>query len=212
MFARLTGKIDEIRPSSLVLDVGGVGYLVTCSGRTLAHVGGVGEFARLHIETHVREDAINLYGFVDQVEQAWFNLLTTVQGVGARVAMNILSACTSDQMAMAIGAQDKTIFTHADGVGPKLATRIITELKDKVPEGMMGPISLTPSKPTKQKGKDEIKNISVSVDGDVLSALVNLGYGRAEAFSALMRVKSDAPDVQDVGTLIRLTLAELGRG
>ncbi len=212
MFARLNGIVDTITDHSVILDVSGVGYLVTCSRATLSRLSQGGP-ARLFIETQVREDAINLYGFMAAEEQAWFRLLTTVQGVGARVGMSILSAVSLADMGMAIAAQDQTIFTRADGVGPKLATRIVTELKSKIPESFMH-ISATPAKgragtaPARGEGAG-----SAGPESDALSALVNLGYGRAEAFAALMRVKAEGgaedPDGMSVSQMIRLALAEL---
>ncbi|MDD3371927.1 MAG: Holliday junction ATP-dependent DNA helicase RuvA, partial [Alphaproteobacteria bacterium] len=127
MIGKLSGIIDSVSGAQLILDVQGVGYVVTCSARTLRNVGAVGEAASLRIETQVREDAINLFGFADGEEQDWFRLLTTVQGVGARVALSILSVVSPDQLGHAIAAQDKTVLTQADGVGPKLALPLVTE-------------------------------------------------------------------------------------
>jgi holliday junction DNA helicase RuvA len=212
MFARLTGTIDTVHTNTVILDVGGVGYLVACSSRTLSRLGQPGSVARLHIETQVREDAINLFGFFDAEEQSWFKLLTTVQGVGARVAMNILSACEPGQLHMAIGAQDRAVLTQADGVGPKLATRIVTELKDKVPEFSLGHVA-----PLPLNGRAGAKPATEAAraDADAVSALINLGYGRAEAFAAVMRAKSaleqNNEPVQNASDLIRLSLKELGQ-
>ncbi len=225
MFARLTGRIDDIMGTTVIVDVGGVGYLVSCSGATRAALPGVGESVRLYIETHVREDAINLYGFINRTEQEWFRLLLTVQGVGARVALNILSACTPDRLALALMSQDKSIVSAADGVGPKLATRILTELKDKVPptsdfsvsKTVMGNETVRQSTNAKTI-KSEVSsshNHETDIGADVISALVNLGYTRADAFSAWMRVR-DAADVVagdvSVGDYIRLALTELSKG
>ena len=127
---------------SIILDVNGVGYVVTCSARTLRKIGPNKSPASLLIETHVREDAINLFGFADQAEQDWFRLLTTVQGVGAKVALGILSSIGPDELAQVIAAQDKAALTQADGVGPKLALRLVTELKDKVPAFMAQAVPL----------------------------------------------------------------------
>lgn len=222
MFARLTGRIDEIMGTTVIVDVGGVGYLVSCSGATRAALPGVGEAVRLYIETHVREDAINLYGFINRTEQEWFRLLLTVQGVGARVALNILSACAPDRLALALMSQDKSIVSAADGVGPKLATRILTELKDKVPQTSGLSLSKTAMDETVSQSKNvkAVKGAGVSpalrdIGADVISALVNLGYTRADAFSAWMRVR-DAADVVagdvSVGDYIRLALTELSKG
>ncbi len=204
MFAKLTGVIDFIEGASLILDVQGVGYLVSASGRTLGRIGGRGDAVSLLIETSVREDAIQLYGFCDRLEQGWFRLLTKVQGVGAKAALAILSACPPESLPNVIAAQDKAALTQADGVGPKLATRILTELKDKAGDlnfsGDAPMASAAANKsPSDMAGGEEGRAMD-----DALSALVNLGYGRADAFAALSKVKQSNPDVaQDVSALIR---------
>lgn len=197
MIGKLTGIIDSITGQTLVLDVHGVGYVVNVGMRTLAALGPVGTEARVAIETIVREDAITLYGFADAHEQFWFKTLTTVQGVGPRVALSILSACSPDQVALAIGAKDSSLLTRADGVGPKLATRIVMELKDKAGIGMgMGaalPANMSSVVAQSPKGKKTVvaANTSPAPQNDAgriedaVSALVNLGYGRAEAFQAV---------------------------
>jgi len=181
MIARLTGKIAHIGLNDMIIDVTGVGYLVSVSSRTLAHAGSVGEHITLLIDTHVREDNISLYGFADQEEKDWFKRLCTVQGVGARVALAILSTSPPDQLHIAVAAQDKAAFSRADGVGPKLATRIVTELKDKIAK-----LDLAPAK----AGAATItRNTAAAPQGgqanDAVSALVNLGYGRSDAFRAV---------------------------
>jgi len=202
MIGKLSGRIDSVSGSHVILDVGGVGYVVSCSARTLRNIGAVGDATSLRIETHVREDAINLYGFADVVEQDWFRLLTTVQGVGAKVALAILGSLSPEQLAQAIMAQDKAAMTQADGVGPKLALRLVTELKDKVPAFMNSPMRLaagaTPSV------------LPPSLAGDALSALMNLGYRRVEAFAAVAAVSQRNPAAK-LDDLIRLSLAELSR-
>lgn len=201
MFAKLTGLIDHIEGSSLILDVQGVGYLVSCSGRSLNRIGGKGDAVSLLIETSVREDAIQLYGFCDKLEQDWFRLLTKVQGVGAKAALAILSACPPESLPNVIAAQDKAALTQADGVGPKLANRILTELKDKA-----GSLSFSGGE-TASSGANQATQPADQGGGamdDALSALVNLGYGRAEAFTALSKVKQANEDIaQDVSSLIR---------
>ena len=132
MIAKLTGILDSIGDDWAVIDVGGVGYLVFCSTRTLAQLPGTGEAVSFVIETHIREDHIHLYGFLDQAEREWFKLLTTVQGVGAKVGLGIQSVLGPRELTDAILAQDKGMITRAPGVGPKVATRLLTELKDKV--------------------------------------------------------------------------------
>jgi Holliday junction DNA helicase RuvA len=202
MIGKLSGKIDSVSGSQVIIDVAGVGYVVTCSARTLRAAGNVGDAVMLRIETHVREDAINLYGFADGVEQDWFRLLTTVQGVGAKVALAILGSMSPEQLMQAIAAQDKHTMTQADGVGPKLALRLVTELKDKVPAFMTSPLRLASS--------DVATAIPPSLAGDALSALVNLGYRRAEAFNAVAAVSARSPAAK-LDELIRLSLGELSR-
>ncbi len=201
MIGKLTGTLDNVSGSHVLLDVNGVGYLVTCSARTLRNMGPLKSPVSLRIETQVREDAINLFGFGDAEEQDWFRLLTTVQGVGAKVALAILGTLAPDQLAHVIAAQDKAAITQADGVGPKLGLRIVTELKDKVPAFIAKPVSLhaVPS-----------GDMPASAMGDAVSALVNLGYRRAEAFGAVSSAARQKPDAK-LDELIRLSLAELSR-
>jgi Holliday junction DNA helicase RuvA len=204
MIGKLSGLIDSVSGSHLILDVNGVGYVVTCSARTLRQVGAVKTAVSLLIETQVREDAINLFGFADIEEQDWFKLLTTVQGVGAKVALGILGTLAPEQLANVIAAQDKAALTQADGVGPKLALRLVTELKDKVPAFMSGTVSL---RAAKDSGGGAIPNSAAS---DAVSALINLGYRRAEAFAAVANVSRQNP-VAKIDELIRLSLSELSR-
>ncbi len=132
MIARLRGRLDTIGDDHAVIDVGGVGYLVVCSANTLAALPGAGEAVDLHVETQLRTESITLYGFKDPAERAWFRLLQTVQGVGARVALAVLSILTPEQLARALAAQDKAALTRASGVGPRLAGRIMSELRDRL--------------------------------------------------------------------------------
>lgn len=208
MIGRLKGIIEEISGNTLVLDVGGVGYVVQAGARTMGAIGSVGEAATLNIETIVREDAITLYGFADKSEQAWFKTLTTVQGVGPKVALSILSACTPDQLSLAVGAKDHAILTRADGVGPKLAQRIVMELKDKkiaLPANLPHPP--TGTKKTKI-ANDSIDTTAANIFEDAVSALVNLGYGRSEAYQAVNAVMQKS-DTNDIGALITQSLKEM---
>jgi Holliday junction DNA helicase RuvA len=204
MIGKLNGMVDGVAGSQVLLDVNGVGYVVTCSARTLRQIGPAKSAASLRVETHVREDAINLYGFIDAEEQDWFRLLTTVQGVGAKVALAILSAVAPGQIAQVIAAQDKSALTQADGVGPKLALRIVTELKDKIPAFMAasGAANIT---------SIDAKSAGDAVSTDATSALINLGYRRAEAFGAVATAARQKPGAK-LDELIRLSLAELSRG
>lgn len=205
MIGKLSGIIDSFATGHLILDVQGVGYLVHASQRTLGRVGQKGEPASLLIETNVREDAITLYGFADAAEQEWFKLLTSVQGVGAKAGLAILSVCPPDKISLAIAAQDKAILTQADGVGPKLATRILTELKDKAANMDLSPKG--EGTPANFKDLSQVEEGASSVDQDAVSALINLGYARADAYQAVIRAKDKANDnLQD---LIRIALKEL---
>ncbi|MBV9686571.1 MAG: Holliday junction branch migration protein RuvA, partial [Alphaproteobacteria bacterium] len=177
MIASLAGIVEHIEPDTAVIDVGGVGYLAFCSTRTIGRLPPAGSSARLLIETHVREDHIHLYGFIDAAERDWFRLLTTVQGVGARLALSILSAVAPEKLGLAILAQDKAVLTQAEGVGPRLAARIVNELRDK-----LGSIA-TSATPSFAALPNEPLNGS-GVTAEAVSALENLGVGRTEAVGA----------------------------
>lgn len=212
MIGKLSGIIDYFDTNSLILDVGGVGYVVLASSRTLSSIGQVGDAASLLITTNVREDAITLYGFADALEKQWFALLTSVQGVGAKAGMAILAACPADQLGFAIAAQDKAALTRAAGVGPKLATRILTELKDKAGkiDISVGAQVVTASKSSKEGSVQVSENFGV--DQDAVSALTNLGYSSSDAYKAVMAAQEKANDNEtDAGlqSIIRLALQEL---
>ncbi|MBV8397540.1 MAG: Holliday junction branch migration protein RuvA [Acetobacteraceae bacterium] len=200
MIARLTGRIEGIDEGRCVVDVNGVGYLVQASTRTLAVLPQPPAPARLLIETHVRDDAIVLYGFADPAERDWFRLLTTVQGVGAKVALGILSALSPSELAGAIAAGDRGSLTRAPGVGAKLAVRLLSELRDRA-RAMPAGAGLTIP-------------VSVPAGGvadDALSALVNLGYRRPEAQPAVARVVERLGDQAGIDAVIRDSLKELAR-
>ena len=207
MIGKLSGIVDSVATDHLILDVQGVGYQVYCSPRTLGNAHAA-EPMSLLIDTHVREDHIHLYGFASAAEQQWFRSLTSVQGVGAKVGMAILGVCPPDKLGFIIAAQDKAAISQADGVGPKLAVRIVTELKDKAAK-----IDLSPAAATKGAKVVSIDQPSApaSVDNDAVSALVNLGYARADAYQAVMQAKTKANDNEagDIGAMIRLALKEL---
>lgn len=207
MIAKLKGLVDSVGEGHAVIDVGGVGYMVFCASRTLSAMPPVGEAVSLAIETHVREDHIHLYGFTSEIEKNAFLLVTKVQGVGTKVALAILSVLSPDQIAQAVAAQDKAPFNRAAGVGPKLAARIVTELKDKV-----GGIALAPALPSKPKAKGAKQTAEDTAAGlvdDAVSALVNLGYGRADAFGAVSRVIHTEGDTLTLDALIKAGLKEL---
>ena len=198
MIAKLSGILDRAGPDGVVVDVGGVGYLVFCSPRTLRQLPGEGEAVRLVVETHVREDHIHLYGFIDEAERGIYRLLTTVQGVGAKLALAILGALSPDALVAAIVAQDRTALTQADGVGPKLATRIVIELRDKL-GGLPLASSPEPGAPPPLDG----------AAADAVSALVNLGYRRVDAFGAVARAARKIDGEAKLDALIRGGLKEL---
>ncbi|MBW8727800.1 MAG: Holliday junction branch migration protein RuvA [Inquilinus limosus] len=204
MIARLRGLLDSAGADHAVIDCNGVGYLVFCSRRTLGLLGGPREAVALHIETHVREDHIHLYGFADTAERDWFRILTTVQGVGAKVALAILSVLSPDQVATAIAAGDKAMLARAEGVGPKLAARIASELKDKV-----GGIALGPAVAAFHTGGALAAPAEAGAAADAVSALVNLGYGRAEAFAAVARAGGRLGPEATVSAIIPAALREL---
>ena len=201
MIAKLTGRLDSAGNDWAILDVGGVGYLVFCSRRTLTALGQAGAAAALLVDTHVREDHIHLYGFATKAEQDWFRLLLTVQGVGGRVALAVLSALSADELAQAIAAQDRTMLSRADGVGPKLASRIALELKDKAAGlAMGGALAASAALATP---------VTAGPLADAVSALVNLGYRRAEAYSAVVAARGQLGEATDTAALIRGGLKEL---
>jgi Holliday junction DNA helicase RuvA len=203
MIAKLTGKVDQTGEGFVVIDVNGVGYIVFCSNRTLSILADKIGVISVIVETHVREDHIHLYGFADEIEQLCFRLLLTVQGVGAKVCLGILSALSPDNLMQAITAQDQTIITRAPGVGPKLATRIISELKDKI-----GNITVNFSE-TAELGYEIDKSDKKEFVEDAVSALVNLGYGRSEVFRAVHQVLAKVAHNPSVEELIKKGLSEL---
>ena len=208
MIAKLTGIVDSTGTDWVVLDVNGVGYLLSCSNRTLSRMA-VGERASLVVETFIREERIVLHGFGDQAEREWFKLLTTIQGVGARLALSILGVLDPDQLTRAIASQDKTALVRADGVGPKVAARNLNELKDKVGNLALGPAA-TAGAPAGKGAPAAVPGASPAL-ADAVSALVNLGYGRSEAFGAVVAAGRVLGDDAGVSDLIRQGLKELSQ-
>ena len=206
MIATLAGKIIRTNDESVIIDVNGVGYLVFCSTKTLEAVSQKKEIISLLVETHVREDHIHLYGFFEEAEQNCFKILTTVQGVGAKVALGILSAWSPDKLVNAISAGDKNLITKAPGVGPKLAARIITELKDKMGSIYQSQIVANHDQKFIKKKVDE------GVISDVISALENLGYQRVNAYTASLAAAERLGDSVSLQVLIREALSELSTG
>jgi Holliday junction DNA helicase RuvA len=205
MIGKLSGVIDSFGDDYLILDVNGVGYVVTCSSRTLQRLPARGELASLAIETQVREDAIRLFGFTSDAERDWFRLLQSVQGVGAKVALALLGILSAGELATAIGTQDKASVARAPGVGPKLAARIVAELKDKAPAlAAVDPVV------ARLAGEDGAKSARRPVQ-DAISALVNLGYGRPQAAAAVAASLSALGESAEAAALIRRGLKELAQ-
>ncbi|MGE3148035.1 MAG: Holliday junction branch migration protein RuvA [Pseudorhodoplanes sp.] len=205
MIGKLKGVIDAYGEDYVVLDVHGVGYLVHCSARTLQSLPAPGEAATLSIETYVREDQIRLFGFQSDLDREWFRLLQTVQGVGAKVALAILGALKPADLANAIAMRDKAAVQRTPGVGPKVAERIVTELKDKAPAFS----ALDPAVVHLAGSVDE-KRAPLPVL-DAVSALVNLGYGQPQAAAAIAAAQAQAGEGAETKQLIRLGLKELSK-
>jgi len=204
MIGKLKGTIEELGEDYVLVDVHGVCYVAYCSGRTLSKLGSVGEACILFIETYVREDQIRLFGFTTALEREWFNILQTVQGVGAKVALALLSTLTPAELANAIALQDRAAVSRAPGVGPKVAVRIMTELKNKAPAfaGEAANIGL----------KQELgEGVAAAPVADAVSALTNLGYSRDQAANAVAAAMKLAGEGADSAKLIRLGLKELAR-
>ncbi len=205
MIGKLKGVIDSYGEDFVILDVGGVGYQVQCSARTMQALPAPGQGATLSIETHVREDQIKLFGFTSDAEREWFKLLQTVQGVGAKVALAVLGTLRPSELAEAIALRDRASVSRTPGVGPKVAERIVTELKEKVPKFT----SLDPAV-VQLSGALEEKRAPRPVM-DAVSALVNLGYGQPQAAAAIAAAARNAGEGADTAALIRHGLKELAR-
>ena len=205
MIGKLKGTIDSYGEDYIILDVGGVGYLVHCSARTLQALPAVGQATTLAIETHVREDQIRLFGFLTDAEREWFRLLQTVQGVGAKVALSVLGALKPADLATAIAMGDKTAIRRAPGVGPKVAERMVIELKDKAPAYS----SLDPAVIRLSGAVDEKRAPQPLLDA--VSALINLGYGQPQAAAAISAAARSAGEGAETKQLIKLGLKELSK-
>jgi Holliday junction DNA helicase RuvA len=204
MIGKLTGRLDAVSLNAVIVDVGGVGYEVTVGARALTSLPPVGETVTLAIDTHVRDDEIRLYGFASEHERAWFRALQTVQGVGAKVALAVLGTLSAADLANAVALQDKNVVVRAPGVGPKVAARIVAELRDKMPAiapairpgGGVTPVAMLP------------EGVSAR---DAVSALTNLGYGHAQAAAAVSLAVGKAGREARTEELIRLGLRELAQ-
>ncbi|MBM3543391.1 MAG: Holliday junction branch migration protein RuvA [Alphaproteobacteria bacterium] len=204
MIGKLKGRIDSISSNTVIVDVGGVGYEVTVGSRTLTSLPPAGEAVTLAVDTHVREDEIRLYGFTTEHERAWFRALQSVQGVGAKVALAVLGTLSATDLANAVALQDKSLVARAPGVGPKVAARIVAELKDKMPQlapairagGGLAPVTALP------------EGLAAT---DAVSALTNLGYAHGEAAAAVSAAIGKAGREARAEELIRLGLKELAQ-
>lgn len=204
MIGKLKGVVDSVEEEALILDVNGVGYLVAASARTLRAIPAVGESAELLIETHVREDAIRLYGFLTAGERDWFRLLQSVQGVGAKVALGILGALSAEALSTAVVRQDKAMMARAPGVGPKLAARLVLELKDKAPAFAVADFV---------HGESSLKRVPklAKAAEDAVLALVSLGYAQPQAAAAVARISAQLGPAAETAALIRAGLKELAQ-
>lgn len=205
MIAQLSGYLLRVNAAQIVIDVGGVGYLATLSRRSLEQLGAVGDMATILTEMIVREDSMTLYGFTEHEEQQAFGLLQTVQGVGAKAALSILSVLSPTELQQAVLAGDKAMVARADGIGPKIALRIVNELADKIGKASLGGASLGGA----TLGGDSSASGVGGTGEAALSALVNLGYGRAEAWQAVSDVLRATPDISE-SLLIGTALRQLG--
>jgi Holliday junction DNA helicase RuvA len=205
MIAKLKGRVDSAGPDWVMVDVNGVVYFVSCSSKTLAALPAQGEAAEVYTEMLVSQDNIRLVGFATLLEKEWFKLLQTVQGVGARVALAILSVMSGSELASAIALQDKALIGRANGVGKKLAERIVLELKDKAPTYTASDVGLSAV-------AAELAAPKPSAVTDAVSALVNLGYGQTQAAQAVASAMKKAGDDQPTEKLIRLALKEMALG
>ncbi|MEW6435958.1 MAG: Holliday junction branch migration protein RuvA [Pseudomonadota bacterium] len=203
MIGKLRGTIDSIGEDFLILDVNGVGYVVHCSTRTLQTLPQAGAAATLAIETQVREDSIRLYGFQNESERDWFRLLQTVQGVGAKVALALLGVLSANELGAAIARQDKTALARTPGVGPRLAARLVAELKDKTPASVGMPL---PGPAAGPAGAAEAPAIE-----DAIAALINLDYSRQQATNAVAIARAELGESAEAAALIRRGLRELSR-
>ena len=205
MIGKLKGIVDSYGEDYIILEVNGVGYQVHCSARTLQALPAPAEVVTLSIETYVREDQIKLFGFASDIEREWFRLLQTVQGVGAKVAMSVLGTLKVSELASAVAMRDKAMVARAPGVGPKVAERIVTELKDKVPAFT----NIDPAVVHLAGALDEKR--APRPIADAVSALVNLGYGQPQAAAAIAAAARNAGEDADTATLIRHGLKELAK-
>ena len=200
MISQLYGNIVSVQNSFLILNVNNVGYKIFCPSRTLSTFKENMENVLILTELVVREDSLTLYGFSDELERVWFNLLQSVQGIGAKASLAILSSMTNEELSKAILSSDKAMISRAEGVGPKIAGRILNELKDKIPE--------TSGLSILSDDLDSIENENPDLINDTISALTNLGYNRSESYKVVIKILKDNKDI-NISELITLCLKEL---
>jgi Holliday junction DNA helicase RuvA len=223
MIASLKGVLTSIGKSNIILEVNGIGYLLNVSSKLISSLGDIGSNLSLFTDLQIKDDKIVIYGFVNSSEQSFFKLLQSVQGVGPRAALSLLSTLSVDEVVLAISSGDKTMLSRAEGIGPKVAGRIASELLDKVSVfNISNSIRNTDNKFNKNE-QDKLNfqendydgNISMIVE-DIISALINLGYGRSEVFSVVMKIKNDFSHKKKnklftVNTIVPIALKELSR-
>jgi Holliday junction DNA helicase RuvA len=223
MIASLKGVLTSIGKSDIILEVNGIGYLLNVSSKLISSLGDIGSNLSLFTDLQIKDDKIVIYGFVNSSEQSFFKLLQSVQGVGPRAALSLLSTLSVDEVVLAISSGDKTMLSRAEGIGPKVAGRIASELLDKVSVfNISNSIRNTDNKFNKNE-QDKLNfqendydgNISMIVE-DIISALINLGYGRSEVFSVVMKIKNDFSHKKKnklftVNTIVPIALKELSR-
>ena len=223
MIASLKGVLTSIGKSDIILEVNGIGYLLNVSSKLISSLGDIGSNLSLFTDLQIKDDKIVIYGFVNSSEQSFFKLLQSVQGVGPRAALSLLSTLSVDEVVLAISSGDKTMLSRAEGIGPKVAGRIASELLDKVSVfNISNSIRNTDNKSNNNeqdklnfKENDYDGNISIIVE-DIISALINLGYGRSEVFSVVMKIKNDFSHKKQnklftVNTIVPIALKELSR-
>jgi len=223
MIASLKGVLTSIGKSDIILEVNGIGYLLNVSSKLISSLGDIGSNLSLFTDLQIKDDKIVIYGFVNSSEQSFFKLLQSVQGVGPRAALSLLSTLSVDEVVLAISSGDKTMLSRADGIGPKVAGRIASELLDKVSVFNISNSIINTDNKFNKNEQDKLNfqendydgNISMIVE-DIISALINLGYGRSEVFSVVMKIKNDFSHKKQnklftVNTIVPIALKELSR-
>lgn len=223
MIASLKGVLTSIGKSDIILEVNGIGYLLNVSSKLISSLGDIGSNLSLFTDLQIKDDKIVMYGFVDSSEQSFFKLLQSVQGVGPRAALSLLSTLSVDEVVLAISSGDKTMLSRAEGIGPKVAGRIASELLDKVSVFNISNSIRNIDNKFNNNEQDKLNfqendydgNISMIVE-DIISALINLGYGRSEVFSVVMKIKNDFSHKKQnklftVNTIVPIALKELSR-